>query len=249
VSLRHLTLNGVPPSTVLDLYVARHFLYQLEITNAGIPSLFHVLAPIKRKYICRLPPMILSGQSPVIKSKYLWTELKILKMTNCGIAKLDGSLQMTNRLEQLDISNNDISQIIYLQNCLNLRVLNASNNRLNVLSNLCWVIGSIQRLNLSYNAIESLDGIEKLAQLERIDLSYNKITDLSEVQSLSTLKHLTHVYLSGNTICLHPNYRLHVFSQLLQDCAVDGRPLPLLDGRALSPTESHTIRYVYTISG
>lgn len=241
-SLEELSLNKCPPSTIIDFYDLRNNLRKLEIISAGIPELSKLFAPIKRKYLHSLQPMILSGEISKIKPIHLWNKLTTLRMTNCGITRMDSSLHMLPALTYLDISYNNIPYIIHLHDCIELKILNISYNRISVLSNLIWIIPNIQRLNLSHNQIESLDGLDKLQLLQKLDISYNKISDFQEVQILSGLQFLTHIYLVGNPISLKPNYRLHVTSQFLNDCALNGRDLPSIDGKILSPKESYTLK-------
>jgi Leucine-rich repeat (LRR) protein len=243
-SLKELILNKCPPSTISDLYSFRKKLTKLEIICSGVPELSKLLAPIKSKYLKTFQPMILNDLPSPMKPLYAWDHLTTLRLINCGITRLDASLHYLPALTHLDVSYNDLSHIIHLQDCHQLRVLNISHNRISVLSNLIWVIPGIERLNLSHNQVESLDGLGQLLQLERIDLSANKINDFHEMQSLSQLKLLTHLYLLGNAIASKPNYRLHVISQFLNDCSLDGRELPFIDGKMLSPKESYTLRWV-----
>lgn len=242
-SLEELSLNKCPPSTICDLYDFRKKLRKMEIVSSGIPQLSKLLAPIRSKYLRSLQPMILNDSISEIKDVYTWEKLTTLKLVNCGITRLDSSLHYLPALIHLDVSYNEISHIIHLQDCTQLRILNISHNRISVLSNLIWVIPRIERLNISHNMIESLDGLDKLCHLKKIDMTSNKINDFHEMQFLSELKFLTHIYLSGNPISLKPNYRLHVVSQFLNDCSLDGRELPCVDGKILSPKESYTLRF------
>lgn len=241
-SLEELSLNKCPPSTILDLFDFRKKLKKMEIVSSGIPQLSRLLAPIKSKYLRPLQPMILNESISQINSAFTWEKLTTLRLINCGLTRLDSSLHFLPALVHLDVSYNEISHIIHLQDCNQLRILNISHNRISVLSNLIWVIPGIERFNISHNSIESLDGLDKLYQLQRVDLSNNKINDFHEMQFLSELKFLTHIYLSGNSISLKPNYRLHVISQFLNECSLDGRELPYVDGKALTPKESYTLR-------
>jgi Leucine-rich repeat (LRR) protein len=241
-SLHELTLNGVPPSTITDFYSLRSKLVRLEILNAGIPDLVKVLAPIKKKYLRVLKPMILIGESPEIKKSHQWQLITHLTLSNCGITKLDASLHMLPCLEVLDISHNDISHIIHLQDCLSLRVVNAAYNRVSVLSNIGWVIANVQILNLSHNKLQSLDGIERLPLLRKLDLSYNSIRDINEVKATVDMKELVSLVVFGNPCSISPNYRLYVFSLFLQACSLDGRRLPALDGQRITSRESHAIK-------
>jgi Leucine-rich repeat (LRR) protein len=241
-SLEELTLNKCPPSTISDLYSFRKKLTKLEVICSGIPVLSRLLAPIKSKYLKSFQPMILNDLPSQMKPLHAWDQLTTLRLVNCGLTRLDASLHYLPALTHLDISYNDLSHIIHLQDCHRLRVLNISHNRISVLSNLIWVIPGIERLNLSHNFIESLDGLGQLFQLQRVDLSVNKINDFHEMLALSELKMLTHLYLLGNAISSKPNYRLHVISHFLNDCSLDGRELPSIDGKMLTPKESYTLR-------
>lgn len=246
--MHELTLNRVPPSTITDFYSLRSKLVRLEILNAGIPDLVKVLAPIKKKYLRGLNPIILIGESPEIKKCHQWQMLTHLTLSNCGITKLDPSLHMLPCLEVLDISHNDISHIIHLQDCPNLRVVNAAYNRVRVLSNIGWVIGNVQVLNLAHNSLQSLDGVERLQSLRKLDLSYNSVGDINEVKVTVSLRDLISLVLFGNPCSVSPNYRLYVFSLFLQECSLDGRRLPSLDGQRITSRESHAIKYVYARS-
>jgi Leucine-rich repeat (LRR) protein len=186
--------------------------------------------------------MILSGKVSTIKPTYIWNKLTHLRLTNCGLTRLDPSLHFLSALVSLDVSYNEISHIVHLHDCGSLRVFNISHNRISVLSNLIWVIPNIQRLNLSYNQIESLDGLDKLHQLQKLDVSHNRLSDFHEIQSLSRLRFLNNIYLLGNILASKPNYRLHVTSQFLNDCSLEGRELPYIDGKGLSEKESYTLK-------
>lgn len=241
-SLRELTLNKIPPSTVSNFYSLRSKLIKLEIISSGIPDLSKVLAPIKKKYLRGFKPIILVGESPTMKVSHQWTTLTHLTLCNCGITKLDSSLHFLPSLEILDISHNDISHIIHLQDCTKLRVVNAAYNRISVLSNIGWVVGDVQVLNLSHNSIESLDGIERLYSLRKLDVSHNVIRDINEVKGTVPLRDLVGITLMGNPSASSQNYRLYIFSLFLQECSADGRRLPALDGQYISSRESHAIK-------
>lgn len=166
-SLRELYLNRCPPSTVLGIYNLRFQLNRLEVINSGISSLFEFLGPQDwdRSYSC--DPMLLPGDVVPIPDEYKWHQVTNLRLSNCGVDRLDKCMHLFPNLEQLDISFNDISHVIHLQDSPLLSVLNISNNRISVLSNLNRVISNIRRLNLSNNCIESLDGLGFLESLER----------------------------------------------------------------------------------
>lgn len=162
VGIKQLHLYMCPPSTIDDLASIRIQLEVFQVINSGITNLGDILAPdVDRRVLKKFKPMILSRESVTIPTHLLWTKLRKLKMTNCGIAKLDGSLHFLSNVEQLDMSHNSISHVIHLQDCVQLSSLNMSFNRIVVLSNVSRVLGNIRYLNLSHNCIRSLDGIDK----------------------------------------------------------------------------------------
>ena len=52
-------------------------------------------------------------------------------------------------------------------------------------------------LELDWNKVNKLDGIEKFTQLRGLSLEYNAINDISKLQTLTTLKYLK---LYGNSL-------------------------------------------------
>lgn len=78
-------------------------------------------------------------------------------------------------------------------------------------------------------------------------MSHNSIDDFHEVSHLVELNHLDYVELEGNTIALHENYRLHVYTKFLDGTIITGRELPILDGVSVSEQESYAMRYVYIL--
>jgi Leucine-rich repeat (LRR) protein len=162
---------------VLELYSLRFQLSHLEIINSGIFSVSQLLGPEKwdRSVAAACLPMQLPIVSSTISSQQAqlgipdamqWRQLTVLRMSNCAIDRLDRGMHLLPRLEQLDLSYNDIAHVVHLQDCRNLRVLNVSHNRIRVLSNLNRVIRGIRKLNLAFNCIESLDGLGSLDLLE-----------------------------------------------------------------------------------
>jgi len=79
-----------------------------------------------------------------------------------------------SNIYDLDLSNNGIRNIEFLENFSNLK-----------------------KLNLSNNQIRSITGLEKLVNLEELNLSNNMIIEISGLESLVNLKYL---YLDNNLI-------------------------------------------------
>jgi hypothetical protein len=106
------------------------------------------------------------------------------------------------------------------------------------------VLGSVTRINVSHNEIESLDGIDKIYSLERFNAAHNVLDDFSEVQHLCKLPCLEALTLSDNPLADHVEYRLKVFQEFILDGGVmmGNRAFPALDGRPLTQIENKKLR-------
>ncbi len=242
--IHELHADMCPPSTIRGLFTLRQQLHSLIIINSGITDLSKILSPVEKKYLKKLNPLILPGTRMNLPEKYLWSNLTTLTLSNCGIAKIDQALHFFPAVKYLDLSHNSISHIIHLQDCISLKHINLSHNRIRVLSNLERVLGSVTRINVSHNEIESLDGIDKIYSLERFNAAHNVLDDFSEVQHLCRLPCLESLVLSDNPLADHVEYRLKVFHEFIQDGGVmmGNRSFPALDGKLLAPHEQKKLR-------
>ena len=160
-----------PLSTIEDLLSLRDRLRFLHITNSGIPDMQAALVPPDAKYVRRLPPMILAPTSARLSGRktvspgHEWTHLEVLRVVNCGVSCMDQTMHFMPQLMALDLSHNDITHVVHLQDCCFLAAINLSRNRIRVLSNLERVLGNVTKLDLSHNYIESLDGLDRLHSL------------------------------------------------------------------------------------
>ena len=247
VSLQELYIDSCPPSTIDGLYDFRNQLKILKIVNSGIPELIKALAPgLTEELLRHYKPIILDSCSNDIANNFKWSQVSDLRLSNCGITRLDQSMHLFPSIQTLDLSRNDISHIIHLQDCYSLSDLNLSYNRISVLSNVGRVLGNVTTLNISHNLIASLDGIATMYSLHKIDLSYNSIDDFCEIRHLINLPCLEHIVLEGNDICENPMYRLMVFTQLLNGSLLTSdRSLPTLDRKALTKNESKQLGLMF----
>ncbi len=260
VGLQELVLDMVPPSTIIDLYELRHSLVTLEVLNAGIPDMSKALTKgLRKSFFRKFTPMVLhksevnaprrctlpseEGELSDL-NQYKWSKLTTLRLRNCGLCRMDASLQLFPFVNTVDLSHNQISNIVHLQSCHNLSNLDLSHNRVTVLSNLSRVVGNLLRLNLEGNQISNLDGIEKLYALESLDLSDNYIDDESEIKLLARLPCLESIYLEGNPLAVEEGYREYFFVQFLMDGHLQssGRDVPILDGTPMSKGELRLLR-------
>lgn len=253
--LRELILDMVPPSTVLDFISLRDRLVSLEIVNAGIPDMAKALANgVNRALLKDFMPMVLQ-RSPSSNEKrnsisapefsaYKWNNLTLLRLRNCGICSMDASLHLFPAVTSVDLSHNQISNVVHLQDCHWLSELDLSYNRITVLSNFSRVVGNLLVLNLCNNHITNLDGIEKMYALESLNLAYNEIDDENEVRLLTRLPCLEMIDLLGNPISEETSYREFFFLQFLVDGQIQrsGRDLPMLDNEPMTESELKLLR-------
>ena len=106
------------------------------------------------------------------------TELRILTLKNAGLTTID--LSYNNKLEKLDLSNNQLRRVdlrgpsSYF-NKSNLTDINISNNQIDSL--LYYTIYGVTKLNVSHNNLNKLD-LKDADNLRMLDISYNKFTRL-----------------------------------------------------------------------
>ncbi|OVA01846.1 Leucine-rich repeat [Macleaya cordata] len=84
-------------------------------------------------------------------------------------------------------------------NCLCLRLNNLSLSRIGSFEHLLWV----RMLDLSYNELQSIEGLEALQLLSCLNLSNNKFRSLTALEPLGLLKSLKVLDISYNEIGLH----------------------------------------------
>ena len=103
---------------------------------------------------------------------------KHIAFPSSGITDLNG-LDRMNRLEELDLSRNEISNLYAFEICAcreSLKVLDLSNNRISDVASLCTLY-ALEDLDLSDNLIEITVGLERLTSLKRLNLSGNPVLE------------------------------------------------------------------------
>jgi len=130
------------------------------------------------------------------------SSLLVLKLSGCNINVWTSTPKNTitqNRLESLDLSTNEISELseYFFYNNGNLKSLNLRNNNI---SNLEYSIGNYQllflnNLYISNNKIEKID-FGRFPFLLTVDLSFNRLL----YYPLKELKYVTNAFLSNNKI-------------------------------------------------
>ena len=160
----------------------------------------------------------------------------------------------TKKDNYIDISGQNLSRLeneINGEDVLSLKGLNASKNCFINLNDFLR-FNHLKSLDLSFNNISSLYGIDMLESLKTVNLSNNNLTDISylsecvklknidlgfnklnslndSLQSLKEIKNLQKLKLKGNPMCLNYLYKEEVCLQL--------RSLENLDGEELSEAD------------
>ncbi|KAK8961696.1 hypothetical protein KSP40_PGU006990 [Platanthera guangdongensis] len=124
-------------------------------------------------------------------SKYYEDEKSLVLMNQVTIDKKSFSNHCSS-------SSNYISSKLHLHGCMQLR--NLSLTRIGYVERLLWV----QVLDLSYNKLRSIEGIEALQLLTCLNLRNNHICSFTALQPLKLLSYLKVLDISFNDIGAHP---------------------------------------------
>lgn len=113
-------------------------------------------------------------------------------LTNDDIKKL----YKMKKLEELDLSFNDISDISALSGLTNLTHLILKDNKVSNIGALSGLV-NLKYLDLWKNQISDISALSGLKNITLLFLNYNKVSDII---ALSKLTNLTNLYLDGNKI-------------------------------------------------
>lgn len=136
------------------------------------------------------------------KLKFLYgieyaVNLEQLNLSNNNISDLRPIIGLT-KLHEIDVSMNWITYLVPLENLLKLEKLNLSTNRIGQLSlKPLSPLTKLKHLDLSSNEITIISPLASLLNLEYLDLGYNKLTEIDGLESLINLEYLS---LSSNQI-------------------------------------------------
>jgi hypothetical protein len=123
-----------------------------------------------------------------------WEDLREIKLRGKGLNALHRLDTFCYRLEELDISNNRITQIEGIP--YSVRRLQAQNNNLTGLTP--WTtLTNLQHLDLTGNDIDSLDGLSELIHLRVLKVDNNNVKALDSIFHLDGLIELS---VAGNEI-------------------------------------------------
>jgi hypothetical protein len=86
-------------------------------------------------------------------------------------------------------------------------------------------LAQLEILDISYNAVEHLEGMEQLSRLECLYLNANRISDYQELQVLRANSKLATISLFGNDVSKEPGYRMRLVELLPEIDDIDGTPM------------------------
>ncbi|KAJ4380548.1 Protein nud1 [Didymella sp. IMI 355093] len=125
-----------------------------------------------------------------------WEDLREVTLKGKNLGSLHRLDELCYRLEELDVSDNKISQLEGIPYAM--RRLQAQNNSLTGLTS--WAtLGNLQHLDISNNDIDSLDGLAELVHLRMLRVDNNKLKSLDSILHLDGLIEL---HAGGNDIDL-----------------------------------------------
>ncbi|XP_053327709.1 serine/threonine-protein kinase 11-interacting protein [Spea bombifrons] len=192
-SLRSLELRSLPPHCLRGL---RSVYSQLEVLTCS-------------KCVTSLEELIsLCGGD--LSSALPWLELHTLNFGYNTINALDNSLELLNSLKILDLSHNQIKECgSYLKVLSELQYLNLGYNLLTTAPELgTEASAKLQTLILRHNQLSNTSGLELLSNLQHLDLSFNLLHDHAQLKGLARLHNLRKLYLKGNPIYFHKDYKV-----------------------------------------
>ncbi|CAE7741256.1 LC1 [Symbiodinium microadriaticum] len=141
------------------------------------------------------------------------------------IVKMDSSLNALRNCERLALSTNAIDRIIPLAGMSSLKILSLGRNQIKKIEKLDDVASTLEELWVSYNQINSLDGVNVLTNLAVLYISNNLIKNWAELDKLAGLPNLRDVLFVGNPIyddMSREQARIEVLKRIPQVAKIDG---------------------------
>merc|ERR1719253_392500 len=116
------------------------------------------------------------------------------------IEKMDSSLNGLVAVKHLSLSTNSIDKMISLPSLRNLEILSLGRNMIKKIAGLEEVGATLKELWLSYNLINTLDGLHSCLKLEILFMANNKLGNWDELDKLTSLPELKNVLFMSNPI-------------------------------------------------
>ena len=215
-----LQLIRVKPTLVSDLSDVSTRLHTLKIVEA-IGSLDEVYDVISDA----------PGDVAQLCARGCWGALRAASFRGNFVAEMTPLLGAMRRVETLDLSENLIRRVQFLQGCISLTTLDLSNNNISDVTDIAQQLGNVRTLVLRHNRIRATQGLEALLGLEELDLAENAIDDITQIARLAALPILGALWLEGNIIAGRLAYRKEVFALFVKQFSANSAYSLCLDGR------------------
>uniref|UniRef100_A0A4W3HC16 Leucine rich repeat containing 43 n=1 Tax=Callorhinchus milii TaxID=7868 RepID=A0A4W3HC16_CALMI len=174
----------------------------------------------------------------LLDQQFVCLNLKSLRIVNKHVSEVDKQMMNFRKLQELNLSVNNITTVNSAHLPKTLKVLELCVNEISSLKELCSSpLPDLQHLGLAYNKLARSSLSEYLTaafwpQLVSLDLSFNNLLGLQElVTQLRRLPNLRNLILQGNPLNFLPQYRGYLIDSLPQ--------LYTLDDVWISPSERH----------
>ncbi|CAF94647.1 unnamed protein product, partial [Tetraodon nigroviridis] len=239
-SLHHIEINACSSQQIQGLSCMRTHLTTLSIHH-GTDAMMAILVPEASEF-SQWEAEGEKSERDITAVVPVWRSLTTLDMSHNRISAIDRSVKLIPRVEFLDLSHNQLSSVENLQHLYNLVHVDLSYNHLRLLEAAHAHLGNIKTLNLSGNQLDHLAGLAKLYSLVNLDLSHNQLAKPDGVRSIGSLPCLEKLSLSGNPLCIIPDYRTKVLAQF-GDRAAE----VCLDGQVTTEKELDTVEVLKAI--
>ncbi|XP_072571678.1 nischarin isoform X3 [Paramormyrops kingsleyae] len=210
-SLLQIEINQCESRQIKGLPLLRPALVTMSVHHSAA-SMKDILVPEASEF-AQWEAEGVASDCPVTAVIPTWKSLTTLDMSRNSLQCIDDSVKLIPKVEFLDLSYNELTMVENLQHLYNLIHLDLSYNKLTVLEGVHTKLGNIKTLNLAGNQLDSLSGLNKLYSLVNLDLSSNKLAQLEEIKNIGTLPCLEKLSLTGNPMCIIPDYRTKVLAQ------------------------------------
>jgi small GTP-binding protein len=112
-----------------------------------------------------------------------------LNLSGCRLTEIPEEVAEMVWLEELDLAQNQISDLELLKRLINLKILWLYQNQIKDLEPISGLV-NLQKIELSLNQISELNPLKGLENLQALGLDHNPISDLNPLKGLSNLQTL-----------------------------------------------------------
>ena len=111
------------------------------------------------------------------------------KLKSSDLKKLFNKVENPDKVIELNLYNNELTDISEIKRFKNLERLYINNNKITDISAL-EDLTKLKTLDIGYNKITNILALENLIRLDVLDIGYNKITNISSLKNLIRLNFL-----------------------------------------------------------